>query len=148
YAFIAVATGNANIAVSCGSEKVSTWMHASRFQAEANNVDKLSEQPLIAFEKDFLRFMLSDGAGAALLQNIPNDDGISLKIEWIEIKSYANELETCMYAGAIKNEDHSLSGWNDLSIPEWTEKSVFSYKQDISLLSGNIISRGGAFLNE
>jgi peptidoglycan biosynthesis protein MviN/MurJ (putative lipid II flippase) len=32
------------------------------------------------FEKDFLRWMLSDGAGAMLLQDKPNKDKISLKI--------------------------------------------------------------------
>jgi len=148
YAFLSVATANADVAAACGSEKVSTWMHASRFQSEADNVDQINDQPIIAFEKDFLRFMLSDGAGAALLQNTPNNEGISLKIEWIEIRSYANELETCMYAGAIKNEDGSLTGWNDLDVREWAEKSVFSFKQDTSMLKGNIISRGGEFLNE
>ncbi len=148
YAYLAVACGSANYAVGCGSEKNSTWMHASRFQSEADTLDRLSENPIIAFEKDFLRFMLSDGAGAALLQNKPNEHGLSLRIDWIEIKSFANELETCMYAGAIKNEDGTLTGWNDLSVSDWAEKSVFSLKQDTRLLSGNIIAKGGMFLCE
>jgi 3-oxoacyl-[acyl-carrier-protein] synthase III len=148
YAYMAVACGTAESAACCGSEKVSTWMHASRFQAEADSHDQISQNPLIAFEKDFLRFMLSDGAGAALLQNKPNGNGLSLRIDWIEIKSYANELETCMYAGAIKNEDGTLTGWNDLDVADWTEKSVFAFKQDTRLLAGNIIAKGGEFLRE
>jgi len=148
YAFMSVACGLSDVAASCGSEKVSTWMHASRFQTEADNMDQLSENPIIAFEKDFLRFMLSDGSGAALLQNEPNGDGLSLKIEWIEIRSYANELATCMYAGAIKNEDDTLTGWNELDVSEWAEKSVFSFKQDTRLLSENIIALGGDYLKE
>lgn len=55
----------------------------------------------MALEKDFLRFMLSDGASCALLENHPGEKGVSLKIEWIEMDSYANETPTCMFAGAV-----------------------------------------------
>src|SRR5690606_7243491 len=41
YAYMAIASGMAEYAVSVGSEKVSTWMHASRFQPEADNLSKL-----------------------------------------------------------------------------------------------------------
>lgn len=148
YAFLAIKADSAKMAAACGSEKNSTWLHASRFQAEADNLARLNEDPIIAFEKDFLRFMISDGAGAALLQDQPNDNEISLRIEWIEIKSFANEFATCMYAGAIKNEDGSLTGWNDLNTSDWADKSVFSLKQDTGLLRGNIISCGGEYLRE
>ncbi|MEZ4916188.1 MAG: hypothetical protein R2836_04295 [Chitinophagales bacterium] len=43
--------------------------------------------------------MLSDGAGAVLLKNKPNTEGISLEIKWIDYYSYAFELETCMLVG-------------------------------------------------
>ncbi len=146
YAYMTIAAGLANVAVSVGSEKVGNWMHASRFQPEADSHTELHENPIIAFEKDFLRWMLSDGAGAALLQSAPNQAGISLKIEWLETTSFAHELDACMYAGSIKNEDGSLSGWNDLPVPEWTHQSVFSLKQDTKLLGENIVAKGGAFL--
>lgn len=146
YAFMSVGCGETDYAVSAGSEKISTWMHASRFEAEAENLIKLEENPIIAFEKDFLRWMLSDGAGAALLQSEPNKDSLSLKIEWLEITSFANELETCMYAGAVKNEDTSLTGWNDVTIEEWSNNSVFSLKQDTKLLGANVVPKGGVFL--
>lgn len=148
YAYMALAAGFADTAVGCGSEKMSTWMHASRFEAEAENLTKLEENPFIAFEKDFLRWMLSDGAAAALLQTKPNDSGLSLKIEWLETTSFANELETCMYAGAIKNEDASLTGWNDIGVDDWSKKSVFSVAQDTRLLSEHVVPKGGVFLAE
>ena len=50
-----------------------------------------------SLEKDFLRFMLSDGASCALLENRPGEKGVSLKIEWIEMDSYANETPHCMF---------------------------------------------------
>lgn len=148
YAYMAVGAGLADNCASAGSEKLATWMHASRFEQEAENLKKLEENPYIAFEKDFLRWMLSDGAGAALLQSTPNSDSISLKIEWLETSSYANELETCMYAGAVKNEDTSLTGWNDLPIEEWTNNSVFSLKQDTRLLSNYVVRKGAEFLKQ
>ena len=146
YGYMAVAAGMADNAVACGSERLSAWLMASRYQQEAESWKEIDKNPYIAFEKDFLRWMLSDGAAAALLQPAPNHQGPSLKIEWLEITSYANQLETCMYSGAIKNEDGSLTGWNDMPVNEWGEKSVFSLKQDTRLLGENVIARGGEFL--
>jgi len=148
YAYMAVASELANVAVAAGSERFSSWLHASRFQPEAETWKNMESNPYIAFEKDFLRWMLSDGAGAALLQNKPNDNGISLKIEWLEITSFANELESCMYAGAIKNEDASLTGWNDIDTEDANASSVFSYKQDTRLLGDNIVPKGGVYIEK
>ena len=55
---------------------------------------------MLAFQKEVLRWMLSDGAYALLLQGSPGESGVSLRIEWIDITSFANTTETCMYAGA------------------------------------------------
>lgn len=149
YAYMAIASGMADTAIGCGSEKMSTWMHASRFQPEAENLAKLEENGYIAFEKDFLRWMLSDGAAAALIQSEPNKDGLSYRIEWLETTSFANELETCMYAGATKNEETAeLTGWNDHAIEDWTNESIFSVKQDTRLLGENIVPKGGIYLAE
>jgi len=149
YAFMAVGAGMVDYAAGVGSEKMSSWMHASRFQPEADNLARLEENPIIAFEKDFLRWMLSDGAGAALLQSEPNKDSISLRIEWLEITSFANELETCMYAGAIKNETtKELTSWNELDSSDLNNHSVFSLKQDTRLLGENIVPKGAIFLKE
>jgi len=148
YTFMAIASGMADTAVACGSERLSAWMQASRYQGETETWKDLDKNPYLAFEKDFLRWMLSDGAGAALLQNKPVEDGLSLKIEWLEITSYANELDTCMYSGAVKNEDGSITGWNDMDVAEWGKESVFALKQDTRLLGENIIKKGGDFLKQ
>ena len=59
----------------------------------------MSNTQYMEFERDFLRFMLSDGAAALLLSDRPNEAGLSLKIEWVKTKSYANETSTCMRMG-------------------------------------------------
>jgi 3-oxoacyl-[acyl-carrier-protein] synthase-3 len=123
-------------------------MQAKFFKEEAEKVAQLEGDGIIAFEKDFLRFMLSDGAAAALLKDKPNADGLSLKIEWIEQRSYAHLLPACMYAGAIKDEAGNFIGWNDLEQDQWAGESAFALKQDTKLLGEFIVKKGGEFMKE
>ncbi|SHM03311.1 beta-ketoacyl-ACP synthase III [Chitinophaga sp. CF418] len=148
YAWMSIKCGNTSNAVSTGSEKFSSWMLAEKFQPETDNLKQLEDNPIIAFEKDFLRWMLSDGASAALFQDKPNETGLSLRVDWVEIASYAHELETCMYAGSIKNEDGSTKGWIDMTPEEWAQHSVFSFKQDTRLLGKNIVPSGAKMWKE
>ena len=142
FGYLSVKSGNSKNAVCSGSERVSTWMKAEKFEHEVDNLKELEEQPIIAFKKDFLRWMLSDGAAAFLLQNQPNEDSISLKIEWMESYSYAHELETCMYAGGDKLPNGEMKPWSDFSSEEWLKESVFSLKQDVKILNDNILIKG------
>ncbi|MEO8760187.1 MAG: beta-ketoacyl-ACP synthase III [Bacteroidia bacterium] len=142
YAYMSIITGNTNNAVTTGSEKLSTWMSAQNFEEEAQKLKEVEAKPILAFEKDFLRWMLSDGAAAALLSNKPNPNGISLKIEWIEICSFANEVDACMYVGAEKDAEGNLHGWSEYKPKEWLEKSIFAMKQDARMLDKYIAQLG------
>lgn len=142
YAYMSVLTGEKAKAVCTGSERVSKMLKAETFDAEAEKIEELNNDPYIAFEKDFLRWMLSDGAGAFLLENKKNEEGVSLKVEWIEAISYANVMESCMYQAAEKNEDGTLKGYMDHAPSEILEKSLLSIKQDVKLLSENIVKLG------
>lgn len=142
FGYLSVLSGNSNNAVCTGSERVSTWMLADKFKKEIENLNVLEEQPIIAFKKDFLRWMLSDGAAAFLLQNKPNEQGISLKIQWMEAFSYAHEIEACMYAGGDKLEDGSIKPWSDYKTEELLTASVFSLKQDVKILDKHILDKG------
>lgn len=140
YAWMAVATGQTDMAVASGSETASGIMRAENFSGEyEHRLRDLQEYPEIAFEKDFLRWMLSDGAGAALVQNAPRRDGISLRIDWIDIISFADRMPACMYAGAEQQEDGSLKGWLQFSPEQRTQGSIMSVKQDVKLLNDNVI---------
>ena len=145
YAFLSVASGDTDNAVSTGSERMSKYLTSDKFKAEIDKAHEIEENGYIAFEKDFLRWMLSDGAGAAYFQNKPNEDGVSLRIEWVDMTSFAGEIETCMYSGSIKEED-KLVGYNELSTEDWLNKSVFAMKQDTRLLGEHIVPRGVDFL--
>ena len=92
HAYNAVRTGEHAHAVSVASENASAVMRGEVFQSETDHKKLENASPEIGFEKDFLRWMLSDGAGAVYLSDRPNSDGLSLKIHWIDLLSYATEM--------------------------------------------------------
>src|SRR5665811_2211025 len=148
YAYMAIRTGDIKLAVATGSERFSGLLVSDVFEEESHKLKDLSENPYIAFQKDFLRWMLSDGASAFLMSDKPNENGLSLRIDWIEGVSYANEMDTCMYMGGEKMQDGTLKGFMDFTPEEIMNKSIFSIKQDITLLSNNIVALGGKKIKE
>jgi 3-oxoacyl-[acyl-carrier-protein] synthase-3 len=143
YAYMAVKTGDVQKAVATGSERFSRSLRSDVFEDEVKKLAELEQNPYIGFEKDFLRWMLSDGAGAFLLSDEKNETGISLCVNWLEGISYANEKDTCMYMASEKLEDGTLKSYMDYSPEEITSQSVLSIKQDVKLLSENIVALGG-----
>jgi len=143
YAYLATKAGEVQQAVATGSERFSLSLVSANFEDEAKRLKELVDDPYIGFEKEFLRWMLSDGAAAFLISNKKNDTGISLKVEWIEGFSYANELEPCMYQACEKLKDGSLKSYQDYTPQELTAESIMSIKQDVKLLSKNIVLYGG-----
>src|SRR6185312_3595754 len=148
YAYMAVRSGEAHKAVATGSERFSASLVANVFEEEAHKLVELDKNPFISFDKEFLRWMLSDGASAFLLTDEPNPDGLSLRIEWIEGASYANKMETCMYMACDKQPDGTVKSYLEFSPEEIIEKSIFSIKQDISLLRDNIVPLGAKRIKE
>lgn len=141
YGFMSIKANLTKNAVCTGSERPSTWMKSNLFEEEAQHLKELEEKPIIAFQKDFLRWMLSDGAGAFLLEDKPNGK-TPLKIEWMEGFSYAHELEACMYSGSDKLENGFLKPWSEYESKDWGEKSIFAIKQDTRLLGKNVLVKG------
>ena len=140
YAYMAVASGQHRAAVATGSELSSASMKADAFTQEIEaKVESLDQHPELAFEKDFLRWMLSDGAGAVLLENTPRPQGLCLRVDWLDIISYAGEMETCMYAGAVKQADGRLMGWQHFSPSAIRSASVMAVMQDVKLLHEEVV---------
>ena len=142
YAYLALKSGDKQRAVIAGSEAFSSWMRAENYEAEIDKRKEIEENPYIAFEKDFLRWMLSDGAAAMMMQTAPEEGKLALKVEWIDVLTYAVELETCMYAGCEKEKDGSVKGWREMTSREQQIKSVFSLKQDARILQKHIVEKG------
>ncbi|MBL4746397.1 MAG: hypothetical protein JKY08_08510 [Flavobacteriaceae bacterium] len=115
-------------AICVGSELASRLFKASRFEAQ--------EADSLPFDAEFLRWMLSDGAGAFVLQNKKNEHGISLKIDWIDLKSHANEFPACMYLGKTDNMNETEKTWLDYpSYEEASKAGAINLKQDTRLLN-------------
>jgi 3-oxoacyl-[acyl-carrier-protein] synthase III len=140
HAYLSVKTGDSRPPPSTGSELSSTFMLARYFAAESDEqIDSAEAHPQLAFEKDFLRWMLSDGAGAALLAGEPPLDKPALRIEWIEGVSLAHELPVCMHSGAVKLPDGRLRGWRESAAPiDILREHYFAIKQDARLLDAHI----------
>jgi len=142
YAWMSVMTDNAKAAIAGGSEFFSSWLRATNYEDEAELLLKMEKEPYIQFEREFLRWMLSDGASVALLENKPNKTGLSYRIDFVDILSYSNELPSCMYAGGERTEDGQIRPWRSYTQEEQMEKSIFAIRQDTRLLGGNIVETG------
>jgi len=140
---MSVALGMSHNAVATGSELASTFLRNDFFQTMTGKVNQKTEEgrhPAFSFEAEFLRWMLSDGAGAVLITREPVKDRLCLRIDWIETVSHAHLLEPCMYAGAVKQEDGGLVGWRECVNGATLEKQgVMTIKQDARLLNQEII---------
>jgi len=134
YAYLAIASGQYKNAVATGSELSSALMSAQNLCTESDSSD-LELKPELAFDRDFLRWMLSDGAGAFLLQPQQRQGQLNLRIDWIDMFSYAGSMETCMYAGAVKAADGKVTGWARFTPAERERHTIMSVRQDVKLLN-------------
>lgn len=141
YAYMQVAAGLSPNAVATGSELSSSYLRADFFSVIADDPEAdLAKKPILAFDADFLRWMLSDGAGAAFISGEKNPGGLSLRVDWIENISFAGELETCMYAGGWKAEDGRVNGWRAASSARAAARNNFlAVRQDARLLGREIV---------
>jgi 3-oxoacyl-[acyl-carrier-protein] synthase-3 len=143
-AYLGIAAGEASTALVTGSEVASKFTRSEFFDSEdQTRVEDLKRNPLVAFEHDFLRWMLSDGAGALYLADRPGQGAVNLKINWIDGRSYANEQPVCMMAGGHREKDGRTTPWTDLRLRTGVEgarmrKHAMSPSQDIRQLRKNI----------
>jgi 3-oxoacyl-[acyl-carrier-protein] synthase-3 len=150
FACMNVAAGLSANAVATGSELAASFLRAdfmTPYLAEGDQTD-VARQPARAFDADFLRWMLSDGAGAVFLSDRRNPGRIALKIEWIDHISFAGQLETCMYSGGIKADDGRAVGWRvKEDIDPASLPYLFAVRQDIKLLDKHIVGTMGKALS-
>ncbi|WP_343635270.1 beta-ketoacyl-ACP synthase III [Fluviicola sp.] len=142
YAYMAIKSGMSQKAITSGSERLSRVLSSDKFELEIQKLVELEENPYLSFDKDFLRWMLSDGAGVFLLEDKKSTEGLSLRIDWVEGISFANEIEACMYMASEKMADGTLKSYMDYEPQDMIEKSILSIKQDVKLLDEYIVKLG------
>ena len=142
----AVKAGEHRRAVAAASELASALAHAERFADESVRAAERSEVPVGFgyFNAEFLRWMLSDGAGAVVIEPVPAATGLSLRVDWIELTSYAHALPTCMYFGASDPRNVAVGNtW--LSVPTLAaadEAGMMTVRQDTELLGAALVDVG------
>lgn len=132
-----VRLGDKKRALVCASELSSRLLKKSRYEAARSGSGGKDRD----LEAEFLRWMLSDGAAAMLLEPLPRPQGISLRVDWIEIVSYAADYDLCMSCGraAPGNGHHS---WQDYpTYGEAEREGALLLRQDLKLLE-NIVKVG------
>lgn len=130
-AYLQVHSGCMQNVVCCAGELSSRMFKSQRFLGQS--VAKNNKLPV---EIDFLRWMLSDGAGAFLLQPRPVPGKIALEIDWIDLRSYAHQYELCMYAGGLKNDGGQIEKtWLDYAnVSEADYAGAVNLMQDMELV--------------
>ena len=124
----AVEMGSHARALAVASELPSRLFKRSRFSARGYDAD---------FDSHFLRWMLSDGAGALLLGDggaaLPGASrGIRLKLKWVHQRSFSGDYPVCMQLGLSADRERA-----HLDYPSWHEAEAdgaLSLRQDIRLL--------------
>ena len=141
YGAMAVALGSASFALTTGSELASSYMRTDFFNQVCSQQasQEESSHPAFSFEEQFLRWMLSDGAGAALIEREPRG-ACNLRIDWIELTSQAHRLETCMYAGCSKKSNGQTVGWRESWRRGHQSGGILTIKQDAKLLNREVLS--------
>ena len=137
YGFLNVASGACDNAIVTGSELSSPSLRASHFNSQITpDTAEPDDRPLVPFSNEFLRWMLSDGAGALLVEARPRADSLSLRIDWIDIMSFANESDVCMYFGLRKNDDGTTDGYRTVDDDERFFRDGFlRLGQDVRVLN-------------
>lgn len=123
YAASALALGDHRHALVVTSELPSRMFKSSRFAPTDGRRD---------FGAHFLRWMLSDGAGAWLLSRAPKPQGLSLRLDWVHSRSFSGDHPVCMQIGNPQRGEQSYLDYP--SLQEAERAGAFLLRQDLRLL--------------
>jgi 3-oxoacyl-[acyl-carrier-protein] synthase-3 len=144
-AWLSVGAGEHDAAAACASEFSSRWFRPSFYEDTA----LVDAKGRLRAEADFLRFTLSDGAGAVVLEPRPRPEGMSLKIGWIDIVSMAGQYDPCMWAGAaVETRSDPMSGWSFAGPVAAHGAGAVALLQDFDLLKTIIRAWVGVYLKK
>ncbi|QDU77502.1 3-oxoacyl-[acyl-carrier-protein] synthase 3 [Bremerella volcania] len=102
----AVKLGEHESALSIGAEHASEILKASAIRPIDDRAEHADIRKSQWFMSVFLRFMLSDGSGAVLLESEPRADGLSFRVDWTHSMSFAHHAPLCM---KLENANRLLS---------------------------------------
>ncbi len=131
HAWLTVRAGEAEVAATAAGEFSSRWFRPEFYEG-TTLVDFKGRARV---EADFLRFTLSDGAGAVVLEPKPRPEGLSLKLEWIDLTSLAGRFDPCMWAGStFADRSDMRSAWSHAGPVGAHSAGAVALVQDFELL--------------
>ena len=106
-----------------GSELASRSLRQTRFDGIRAGMDS-----------HFLRWMLSDGAGAVVVEFQPHPSRPSLRVDWVRHVSLAHEHDVCMRAGMDGIDPVVGQTWQDVPVDDAEAAGMFVLRQDVGVL--------------
>jgi len=142
-AWLNMRAGEHDVAAACAGEFSSRWFRPSFYEGTT----LVDEKGRIRPEADFLRFTLSDGAGAVVMEAKPRPG--ALKIKFIDIVSLADRYDPCMWAGAtVDARTDPLAFWAKAGPRAAHEAGAIALLQDFELLKRVIRAWVGVYLEK
>lgn len=130
-AALQVAAGEHRAAIAVGAEFSSRYFRPGHYAGTAT----MRADGMLPGDAEFLRWTLSDGAAGLLIEDRPATRGLSLRIDWVSLRSFADRFAPCMTGGAVRQDDGSLRPWSlHGSIAEAAEAGAFQLRQDVDAL--------------
>jgi 3-oxoacyl-[acyl-carrier-protein] synthase III len=127
-----VRLGEQASALVVASELASRLFKHTRYEAAGGHAS-------MDFNAEFLRWMLSDGAGAWLVEARPR--GRCLRVDWIRSYSHADALPLCMSIGRPTDAGDARSWQDYATYAEAEAAGALLIRQDVRLLE-NIVKLG------
>jgi len=142
-AWLSVRTGEHRVTAACAGEFASRWFQPSFYEGTA----LVDAKGRLRAEADFLRFTLSDGAGAVIMEPVPRPSGLSLKVAFIDLVSLAHLYDPCMWAGALMEGRADLkTSWSFAGPGAAHASGAIALLQDFELLKRIIRAWVGVYL--
>ncbi len=130
-AWLQIRAGEHRAALVGGGEFASRYFRPGFY----HGTDSMLEDGSLPSDAGFLRWTLSDGAAAVLIEDRPASRGLSLRIDWVSLRSFADRFEPCMTAGAVRGDDRALTPWSHhTDIGAAARAGAFQLRQDVDAL--------------
>jgi 3-oxoacyl-[acyl-carrier-protein] synthase-3 len=144
-AWMAVRTGETDCAATVAGEFSSRWFRPSFYEGTA----LLDRKGRLTMEADFLRWTLSDGAGAVVMEPRSPPGRQSLRIAWIDLVSLAGRFDSCMWAGApLDGRATPRQAWSHAGPRAAHEAGAIALLQDFASLKVIIRAWIGVYLEK
>jgi 3-oxoacyl-[acyl-carrier-protein] synthase-3 len=144
-AWLNVRAGEHDMALACAGEFSSRWFRPGFYEGTS----LCDGKGRLRSEADFLRFTLSDGAGAIVMESRAKPKGQSLKVQFVDMVSLADRFDPCMWAGAdFETRAEPATSWAMQGPRAAHGNGAIALLQDFELLKRVIRAWVGVYLKK